>query len=204
MSEIKIIKTKTGEYKKHQSSYVDDGAIVGNNTRIWHFTHIMPGAKIGSNCSLGQNVNVGSRAVIGNNVKLQNNISVYDDVIIEDDAFCGPSMVFTNVINPRSFIERKHEYKETRVKKGASIGANATVVCGNSVGRYALIGSGAVVVKDVPDYALMVGVPAKRKGWVCKCGVSLKEKEDKEFFCSECGSIYKEESGNKLNPIDEK
>ncbi|MDR2965780.1 MAG: N-acetyltransferase [Treponema sp.] len=150
----------------HESSYADEGAEIGEGTKIWHFCHIMPGAKIGKNCSLGQNVNIGSRAVIGNGVKIQNNVSVYDDVIIEDDVFCGPSCVFTNVINPRSFVERKHEYKKTIVKKGASIGANATIVCGVTIGEYALIGAGSVVTKDIPAYALVYGNPARVHGAV--------------------------------------
>ena len=154
------------DYFVHESSYVDEGAQIGEGTKIWHFSHIMSGAQIGANCSIGQNVNVGSRAVIGNGVKIQNNVSVYDDVIIEDDVFCGPSCVFTNVINPRAFVERKHEYKKTIVKKGASIGANATVVCGVTIGEYALVGAGAVVTKDVPAYSLVYGIPARVMGKV--------------------------------------
>ena len=157
-------------YFKHDSSYVDDGAVVGAGTKIWHFSHVMPGAKIGDNCSLGQNVNIGSKAIIGSGVKIQNNVSVYDDVIIEDDVFLGPSCVFTNVINPRAFVERKHEYKETLVKKGASIGANATIVCGVTIGEYALVGAGSVVTKDVPPYALVYGVPAEVHGKVDREG----------------------------------
>jgi UDP-2-acetamido-3-amino-2,3-dideoxy-glucuronate N-acetyltransferase len=157
-------------YFVHESSYVDDGAEIGEGTKIWHFSHIMGGAKIGKNCSLGQNVNVGSRAIIGDGVKIQNNVSVYDDVIIEDDVFCGPSCVFTNVINPRAFVERKSEYKKTVVKKGASIGANATIVCGVTIGEYALIGAGSVVTKDVPAYALVYGTPARVMGKVDKEG----------------------------------
>lgn len=199
MSQLnEYINPKSNEkYYVHESSYVDEGADIGEGTKIWHFSHIMKDAKIGKKCSLGQNVNVGSKAIIGNNVKIQNNVSVYDDVIIEDDVFCGPSMVFTNVINPRSFIERKHEYKKTIVKKGASIGANATIVCGVTIGEYALIGSGAVVTKDVLPYALMVGVPAKQIGWVCKCGVTLK-KEEEDYFCPQCNSKYKLENNNLL------
>lgn len=199
MSELKeYINPKNNEkYFVHESSYVDEGADIGEGTKIWHFSHIMKNAIIGKKCSLGQNVNVGSKAVIGNNVKIQNNVSVYDDVIIEDDVFCGPSMVFTNVINPRAFIERKHEYKKTIVKKGASIGANATIVCGVTIGEYALIGSGAVVTKDVPPYALMVGVPARQIGWVCKCGVTLK-KEDEHYICPQCSSKYKIEDNSLL------
>lgn len=168
--EIIKIKTPNGTYKKHESSYVDEGAEVGNNTKIWHFSHVMNGAKIGSNCSLGQNVNVGGKAVIGNGVKIQNNVSIYDSVEIEDDVFCGPSMVFTNVINPRAFVERKNEYKKTVLKKGCSIGANATVVCGVTIGEYALVGAGSVVTKDVPDYALVYGVPARVMGRVDRDG----------------------------------
>jgi UDP-2-acetamido-3-amino-2,3-dideoxy-glucuronate N-acetyltransferase len=157
-------------YFVHESSYVDDGAEIGEGTKIWHFSHIMGGAKIGKHCSLGQNVNVSSRAVIGDGVKIQNNVSVYDDVIIEDDVFCGPSCVFTNVINPRAFVERKSEYKRTVVKKGASIGANATIVCGVTIGEYALVGAGSVVTKDVPDYALVYGCPARVCGQVDRDG----------------------------------
>ncbi|HNY30985.1 MAG TPA: acyltransferase [Fibrobacteria bacterium] len=171
----------------HESSYVDEGANVGEGTKIWHFSHILSGAKIGSNCSIGQNVNVGGRAILGNNVRVQNNVSIYDDVVIEDDVFCGPSCVFTNVVNPRAFISRKNEYKVTRVGKGASIGANATIVCGVSLGEYSFIGAGAVVTKDVPSYALMVGTPARRKGWVCKCGIPLRGNELK---CGSCGEQY--------------
>lgn len=157
-------------YFKHESSYVDEGAEIGEGTKIWHFCHVMSGAKIGKNCSLGQNVNVGGKAVIGDGVKIQNNVSVYDNVVIEDDVFCGPSCVFTNVINPRAFVERKHEYKQTVIKKGASIGANATIVCGVTVGEYALIGAGSVVTKDVPAYALVYGSPARVRGKVDKEG----------------------------------
>jgi UDP-2-acetamido-3-amino-2,3-dideoxy-glucuronate N-acetyltransferase len=158
------------DYFIHESSFIDDGAEIGEGTKIWHFSHIMSGAKIGKKCSIGQNVNIGSRAVIGNGVKIQNNVSVYDDVIIEDDVFCGPSCVFTNVINPRAFIERKHEYKKTLVKRGASIGANATIVCGVTIGEYALVGAGSVVTRDVPDYALVYGNPARARGSVDRDG----------------------------------
>jgi len=175
-----------GTYYRHESSYVDEGAVVGENTKIWHFSHIMSGAKIGARCSLGQNVNVAGRAVLGNGVKVQNNVSIYDDVVIEDDVFCGPSMVFTNVMNPRAFVERKHEYKKTIIKKGASIGANATIVCGVTLGEYCFIGAGSVVTKDVPPYALMYGNPARQHGWVCKCG----EKLDSTLFCKTCNKKY--------------
>ena len=160
-------------YFVHESSYIDDGAEIGAGTKIWHFCHIMQGAKIGVNCSLGQNVNIGSHAIIGNGVKIQNNVSIYDDVIIEDDVFCGPSCVFTNVINPRSFIERKHEYKKTIVKKGASIGANATIVCGVIIGEYALVGAGSVVTHDVPPYGLVYGNPARVHGEVNIAGEKI-------------------------------
>lgn len=158
-------------YFVHESAYVDDGAEIGEGTKVWHFSHVMGGAKIGSKCVIGQNVNIGSKAIIGNNVKIQNNVSVYDDVIIEDDVFCGPSCVFTNVINPRAFVERKNEYKKTVVRKGASIGANATIVCGVTLGEYCMVGAGSVVTKDVPAYALVYGVPAEIKGEVNKEGI---------------------------------
>ena len=150
----------------HPTAIVDEGANIGDATRIWHWVHVCSGAAIGERCSIGQNVYVGGRAVIGNGVKIQNNVSVYDYVIIEDDVFCGPSMVFTNVINPRAFIERKDEYRQTTIRKGAALGANCTIVCGVTVGTYALIGAGTVVVRDVPDFALMVGNPARQIGWV--------------------------------------
>ncbi len=179
------------DYFVHESSYVDKGALVGSGTKIWHFSHVMSGAKIGERCSIGQNVNVGGRAVIGNGVKVQNNVSIYDDVLIEDDAFCGPSCVFTNVINPRAFVERKDEYKTTLVKKGASIGANATIVCGVTLGRYCFVGAGAVVTRDVPDYAMVYGTPAKAHGWMCECG----EKLPGNLKCPVCGKKYKKEDG---------
>ncbi len=188
MSEmIPVPSADGGTFTRHESTYVDEGTWVGSGTRIWHFSHIMTGAKIGKNCSLGQNVNVGSKAVLGDGVKVQNNVSIYDDVIIEDDVFCGPSMVFTNVINPRAFIERKHEYKKTVVHRGASIGANATVVCGVTLGAYCFVGAGSAVTKDVPDYALVYGSPARQHGWVCRCGVKLTE----ELVCPECGKTYR-------------
>lgn len=175
----------------HESAYVDPGASIGAGTKVWHFCHVMPGAVIGRDCVLGQNVVVMNGAKIGNNVKIQNNVSVYEGVEIEDDAFCGPSMVFTNVINPRSAVSRKHEYRRTLVRKGATIGANATIVCGVTLGRYAFIGAGAVVTRDVPAYALMTGVPARRTGWVCECGVKLDE-EIIEIICPACGKTYGE------------
>ena len=179
------------DYFVHESSYVDKGVLVGNGTKIWHFSHVMSGAKIGERCSIGQNVNVGGRAVIGNGVKVQNNVSIYDDVIIEDDVFCGPSCVFTNVINPRAFVERKDEYKTTLVKKGASIGANATIVCGVTLGRYCFVGAGSVVTRDVPAYAMVYGTPAKQHRWMCECGEKLPE----NLKCPVCGKKYKKENG---------
>lgn len=157
----------------HPTAIVDDGAEIGERTRIWHWVHVSGGAKIGSGCSLGQNVFVGNDVVIGNNVKIQNNVSVYDSVRLEDDVFCGPSMVFTNVYNPRSAIDRKSEYRPTVVRRGATLGANCTIVCGITIGEYAFIGAGAVVNQDVPPYALMVGVPARRVGWVDETGERL-------------------------------
>lgn len=157
----------------HESSYVDEGVCIGDGTKIWHFSHILSGSCIGSNCSFGQNCVVGPHAKIGHSVKVQNNVSIYEGVEIEDDVFLGPSVVFTNVINPRAFISRKNEFKKTLIKKGASIGANATVICGVTIGHYALIGSGAVVSKDVKPHALMVGVPAKQIGWVGISGSTL-------------------------------
>lgn len=164
------------KYFVHQSSYIDDNTSIGEGTKIWHFCHILSGTKIGNNCVIGQNVMIGPDVVIGNNCKIQNNVSIYKGVILEDDVFCGPSCVFTNVINPRAFIERKNEFKTTILRKGSTIGANATIVCGNTIGRYALIGAGAVVTHDVIDYALMLGIPARRTGWVCKCGLLFRRK----------------------------
>lgn len=175
-------------YSAHPTAIIDAGAKIGPGTRIWHWVHIGPTAEIGANCSLGQNVFVG-KARIGNNVKIQNNVSVYDAVVLEDDVFCGPSMVFTNVINPRSHIVRKHEYQQTLVRRGATIGANAVILCGNTIGRYAMIGAGAVITKDVPDYALVVGNPGRRIGWVCRCGVRL-EVVRGPVHCQACGTSY--------------
>jgi UDP-2-acetamido-3-amino-2,3-dideoxy-glucuronate N-acetyltransferase len=173
-------------YFAHQTACIDEGAMIGNGTKVWHFCHVSAGARIGESCVLGQNTYVGGKAVIGNRVKIQNNVSIYDSVILEDDVFCGPSCVFTNVVNPRSFVERKNEYKETRVKKGASIGANATIVCGVTIGEYAFIGAGAVVTKDVKPFALVVGVPAVQKGWVSQSGAVL----DGSLTCPETGEQY--------------
>jgi len=160
----------------HSTAIIDDGAIIGEDCRVWHWVHICGGAKIGNKCSFGQNVFVGNEVSIGNNVKIQNNVSVYDAVTLEDDVFCGPSMVFTNVKNPRSSISRKNEYKKTHVKKGVTLGANCTVICGVTIGRHAFVAAGAVITKNVPDYALMAGVPAKQIGWVDKAGERVKKK----------------------------
>lgn len=179
----------------HNTAIVDEGCEVGEGTRIWHFSHLNKGCRIGKNCSFGQNVYVASTAVVGNGVKVQNNVSIYDGVVLEDDVFIGPSAVFTNVINPRSFVVRKSEYKQTIVKQGASLGANSTVVCGCIVGAYAMIGAGAVVTKDVKNYALMVGVPAEQIGWVSRVGCRLDLNGEGEAVCPESGEKYKLENG---------
>lgn len=180
-------------YFVHESSYIDEPCEIGEGTKIWHFSHVMKDSRIGRNCNIGQNVVISPDVIIGDNVKLQNNVSVYTGVELEDDVFCGPSMVFTNVVNPRSHVSRKDEYRRTLVKRGASIGANATVVCGNTVGRYAFIGAGSVVTKDVPDYALIVGNPGRIVGWMCQCGIKLpftRDKESQSCTCSACGKSY--------------
>ena len=182
------------KYCAHESSYIDDGAVIGNGTKIWHFSHVMPGAVIGERCNLGQNVVVMPGTKIGNNVKIQNNVSIYEGVELEDDVFCGPSCVFTNVMNPRSHVPRKNEYRRTLVKRGGSIGANATIVCGVTLGEYAFIGAGAVVTSDVPAYGLMVGVPARRVGWMCQCGERLHPSAGRAG-CGVCGAAYEESAG---------
>ena len=176
-------------YFAHPTAVIDDPCEIGHGTKIWHFSHIMAGAKLGEGCNLGQNVVIGNNVVMGNNVKIQNNVSVYTGVELEDDVFCGPSMVFTNVTNPRSHIVRRHEYKRTLVKRGASLGANSTVVCGVTIGQYAFIAAGAVVIRDVPDYALIGGVPGKQMGWMCYCGVRLTG-SNHEYSCQSCGRKY--------------
>ena len=191
------------DYFLHPSSFVDDGVEIGAGTKIWHFCHVMSGARIGGNCVLGQNVFVGRNVVIGNGVKIQNNVSVYEGVILEDNVFCGPSMVFTNVINPRSEIERKTEFKTTLVKRGATFGANCTIVCGVTIGRYAFVGAGAVVTKDVPDYALVVGVPAQQVGWMSRHGHRLVEKDaDGNWVCPESKWRYREIEPGILRCLD--
>ncbi len=179
-------------YSKHETAIIDVGAQIGNETRVWHWVHICGGAVIGEKCSLGQNVFIGNRVTIGNNVKIQNNVSVYDNVFIESDVFCGPSMVFTNVYNPRSAVTRKDEYRDTFVKKGATLGANCTIVCGVTIGEYAFVGAGSVINKNVPDFALMVGVPAKQIGWMSRFGerMELPLKGEAEYICPNTKDHY--------------
>lgn len=182
----------------HETSLVEEPVQIGNGSKIWHFSHIMPEVKIGEGCNIGQNVYIAKGVTIGNNVKIQNNVSVFEGVILEDDVFCGPSCVFTNVTNPRSHISRKKEYKTTKIKKGATIGANATIVCGNEIGRYAFIGAGAVVTRNVPDYAMVYGNPARQNNWVCHCGIRLDFSEENTTECTACGTRYKK-LGSKNN-----
>jgi UDP-2-acetamido-3-amino-2,3-dideoxy-glucuronate N-acetyltransferase len=184
------------DYFVHESSYVDEGAEIGAGTKIWHFCHVMPRSRIGERCNIGQNVLVSADVTIGNNVKIQNNVSLYTGVIVEDDVFLGPSMVFTNVINPRSHVSRKDEYRQTLVRQGASIGANATVVCGTTLGRYCFVGAGSVVTRDVPDYALVYGSPARLRGWMCQCGEQLTFEEHdgvEQAKCHSCGDVYRKQ-----------
>jgi UDP-2-acetamido-3-amino-2,3-dideoxy-glucuronate N-acetyltransferase len=184
-------------YQVHESSYVDEGCRIGDGTRIWHFCHIMSGAVIGERCNIGQNVVISPDVTLGNNVKVQNNVSIYTGVTLEDDVFCGPSMVFTNVVNPRSHVVRKHEFQRTRVGRGASLGANCTIVCGHDIGRYAFVGAGAVVTRHVPDYALVVGNPARVVGWMCECGVKLASGAavPARARCDVCGAEYVTRNG---------
>jgi UDP-2-acetamido-3-amino-2,3-dideoxy-glucuronate N-acetyltransferase len=183
------------EYFAHNTAVIDDGCKIGKGTKIWHFSHIMSGSEIGERCNIGQNVVISPGVKLGNNVKVQNNVSVYTGVICDDDVFLGPSMVFTNVINPRSAIVRKEAYMETIVEKGASIGANSTIVCGNIIGRYAFIGAGAVVTRDVKPYALVVGNPARQTGWISEFGHKLRFDENGFAFCTESSERYKLENG---------
>jgi len=186
---------KDNLYTAHPTAVIDDGCEIGEGTKIWHFSHIMPNCKIGKNCNLGQNVVVSPDVVLGNNVKVQNNVSIYTGVICEDDVFLGPSMVFTNVTNPRSAVNRRGQYAKTLVKKGASIGANATIVCGNDIGRYAFIGAGAVVTKHVPDYALVIGNPSRQTGWMSEYGHKLQFDSKGNAVCPESQEKYKLENG---------
>ncbi len=181
-----------GGYQVHGTAIVDEGAQIGKGTSVWHFTHVCSGASIGRNCSLGQNVFVGNKVIIGDSCKIQNNVSVYDNVILEEGVFCGPSMVFTNVYNPRSFVERKNEYRDTLVKVGATLGANCTIVCGVTIGRFAFVGAGAVVNEDVADYALVVGVPARQIGWMSELGnkLDLPVEGESKVLCSDSGVCY--------------
>lgn len=182
-------------YTAHPTSIIEQPCQIGEGTKIWHYSHVMRGARIGRNCNIGQGVFIGSRAVLGNNIKVQNNVSIYDGVKLEDDVFCGPSVVFTNVINPRSHISRKSEYRKTLVRRGATLGANSTIICGNTIGEYAFVGAGSVVTKDVPDYALVYGNPAEIKGWVCRCGVKIRPGKK----CPACGKKYKVQR-SKISP----
>lgn len=189
-------------YFAHESSYVDEPCSVGEGTKIWHFCHVMKGAKIGQNCVLGQNVNVDKDVVIGSNVKIQNNVSIYSGITLEDDVFLGPSCVLTNVSNPRSQVNRHSLYERTLVRRGATVGANATIVCGVTIGRYAFIAAGAVVTKDVPDYAFMVGIPAKQKGWMSRHGHPMKKNADGVYTCPETGYRYSEVEQGVLRCLD--
>jgi UDP-2-acetamido-3-amino-2,3-dideoxy-glucuronate N-acetyltransferase len=191
------------KHYQHETAIVDAGAVIGDGARIWHFVHVCGGARIGRDCSLGQNVFVGNRVVIGNNVKIQNNVSVYDNVVLEDDVFCGPSMVFTNVYNPRSTVSRKDEYRDTVVRRGATLGANCTIVCGVTIGEYAFVAAGAVINRDVPAYALMAGVPARRIGWMSRHGerLDLPAQGEGEARCPATGERYRL-SGNFLECVE--
>ena len=187
------------DYFVHESSFVDEPCTIGKGTKIWHFCHIMGGSAIGRDCSFGQNVVLSPGCVIGDNVKIQNNVSVYTGVILEDDVFCGPSAVFTNVVNPRSHVSRKDQFRQTLVKRGATIGANATVVCGVTLGRYSFVGAGSVVTRDVPDYGMVYGNPARLRGWMCYCGIRLNlaisGERGQTSECSACGRRYRHEAG---------
>lgn len=187
--------SETKTYSAHPSAIIDPGCEIGAGTKIWHFSHIMPGCKIGTNCNIGQNVVISPDVILGKNVKVQNNVSIYTGVTCEDDVFLGPSMVFTNVINPRSAVNRRDKYSKTIVKKGASIGANATIICGHDIGEYAFIGAGSVVTKSVPAYALVVGNPARQIGWMSEYGYKLKFSKDGIAVCEESGEKYKLEKG---------
>ena len=187
-------------YFVHSSSYLDEPCVIGAGTKIWHFSHVMKNSRIGERCNIGQNVVISPDVTIGNNVKIQNNVSIYTGCVLEDDVFCGPSMVFTNVVNPRSHVIRKDEYKATLVRVGASLGANCTVVCGNTIGRYAFVGAGSVVTRDVPDYALIYGNPARVFGWMCACGIKLDFAGGERATCGACAQSYMKQ-GQCVTPI---
>ncbi|PID78401.1 MAG: N-acetyltransferase [Deltaproteobacteria bacterium] len=187
------------DYFVHESSFIDEPCRIGKNSKIWHFSHILKNTDIGENTTIGQNVVAGPSVKIGSNCKIQNNVSIYNGVEIEDGVFCGPSCVFTNVINPRAFIEKKDEFKKTLLKKGCSIGANATIVCGTVIGEYALVAAGAVITKDVPAFALMAGVPGKQIGWVCRCGETLKFESKDKFKCLSCNINYLTKGNNSIH-----
>ena len=188
------------DYFVHPSSYVEEGCTIKEETKIWHFSHIMSGWTIGKRCNIGQNVVISPGVILGDGVKIQNNVSVYTGVICEDDVFLGPSCVFTNVINPRAFISRKAEYRSTLIRQGSSVGANATIVCGHTLGKYAMVGAGSVVTKDVPDYALVYGVPAKIQGYVCQCGVQLQFQE-RVAVCHACGKKYRRQENDRVEEM---
>jgi UDP-2-acetamido-3-amino-2,3-dideoxy-glucuronate N-acetyltransferase len=194
------------DYFVHESSYIDKNVIIGNGTKIWHFCHILEKCKIGKNCNIGQNVMIGPEVSIGDDCKIQNNVSIYKGVTLEDKVFCGPSVVFTNIKNPRAFIERKKEFQETLVKKGATLGANSTILCGNTIGRYSLIGAGSVITKNTPDYSLFIGNPAKHKGWICECGnILINEtytEKQKDLECSVCGNLYRHYENRLFDKIE--
>lgn len=197
MSELK----QRGDYFVHESSFVDEPCTIGKGTKIWHFCHIMKDSVIGEGCNIGQNVVISTGCVIGNNVKIQNNVSIYTGVVLEDDVFCGPSMVFTNVINPRSHVPRKNEFKKTAVKRGVTIGANATVLCGTTLGKYSFVGAGAVVTRNVADYAIVYGNPARLHGWMCCCGLKLGSLQsaidgEEKSTCQGCGREYETDGMN--------
>ena len=191
-------------YFAHESAYVDDGCAIGEGTKIWHFSHVMTGATIGRRCNIGQNVVISPEVVIGDNVKIQNNVSVYTGVVLEDDVFCGPSMVFTNVVTPRSHVSRKHEFQPTLVRRGATLGANSTILCGRVIGRFAFVGAGAVVTHDIPDHGLVMGNPARLSGWMCECGLKLRAgaTPPAAATCTVCGLRFQPNANGGLERVD--